>query len=124
MLPGNDVVVSLTVTNIGTLAADTDSLKLIDNIPDEMRFYNGTTPDFGSQVVGFSETGTTLSFDDAADVAFSNSVSTPANYEACTYTPSAGYDDAVTYICLNPKGAMAAGDPDPTFTLQYRMGIK
>lgn len=124
MAPGNDVVYSLLVRNIGLLAADTDSIVLIERVPDELEFYNGTTSDFGNNVFGWSETGSGLTFTEGTDAAFSNAVSAPANFAACTYTPSGGYDPAVTYICLNPKGSLLSGSPDPEFTIQYRARIK
>ncbi|GHB02197.1 hypothetical protein GCM10009069_26230 [Algimonas arctica] len=126
-LPGNDVISSMTVTNIGNSAADTDSIVIIDAVPSEMTFYNGDMDDGGpaTQAVHFTQTGgANLTFTYASDAAYSNSGSRPANMAGCTYTPSPGYDSNVTYVCFNPKGAMAAGDPDPTATLQYRAQIK
>lgn len=126
-LPGNDVVSSMTVTNIGNSAADTDSIVIIDAVPSEMTFYNGDMDDGGpaTGAVYFTQTGgANLTFNPASDAAYSNSGSRPANMAGCTYTPSAGYDSNVTYVCFNPKGAMASGNPDPTFTMQFRARIK
>jgi hypothetical protein len=66
----------------------------------------------------------TLTFTLATDVRYSNSGTAPASFAACTYTPSAGYDPNVRYLCLNPKGQMLAGNPDPTFSAQFRVRIK
>lgn len=126
-LPGNDIVSSMTLTNIGNSAADADSIVIIDAVPSAMEFYNGDMDDGGPATgpIYFTQTGGAgLSFNHAADAAYSNSPSKPANMAGCTYTPSAGYDSSVTYVCFNPKGAMASGDPDPTMTLQYRSRIK
>lgn len=126
-LPGNDIISSMTVTNVGNSAADTDTIVVIDAVPSEMTFYNGDMDEGGpaTQPIYFTQTGgANLTFTYAADAAFSNSPSRPANMAGCTYTPSAGYDSNVTYVCFNPKGAMASGDPDPTFTVQFRARIK
>jgi hypothetical protein len=126
-LPGNDIISSMTVTNIGNSAADTDSIVIIDAVPPEMTFYNGDMDDGGpaTQAVHFTQTGgANLTFTYGSDAAYSDSSSRPADMAGCTYTPSAGYDSNLTYVCFNPKGAMAAGNPDPTFTLQFRARIK
>jgi len=125
-LPGNDVIYTITVTNEGTGGVDTDTMVLIDRMPAELSFYNGDIDDGGPEVnpVAFSETGSGLTLNYAADVAFSNFATDPANFAACGYVPAAGYDPNVTYICINPKGAMAAGNPDPNFSVQFRAQIK
>ncbi len=126
-LPGNDVISSLTVTNPGAAAADADSIEIIEGIPAELTFYNGDIDDAGpeSNPVSFAQTGGAgLTFTYANDVRYSNSGTKPATFAACGYTPTAGYDSNVTYVCFNPKGAMSAGNPDPTFTVAYRARIK
>ena len=65
-----------------------------------------------------------LSFTYANDVGYSDSATRPADFSACTYTPAAGYDPNVTYICFNPKGTLVADDPDPTFSVSFRARIK
>lgn len=123
-IPGNDVIYTITVSNSGNWTADIDSVALIDAMPGNVEFYNGATPEFGGEVVGWSGTGSGLTFDPAVDVAFSDAASPPADFSACTYSPAAGYDPAVTYICFNPKGAMAFGDPDPEFSVSFRARIR
>jgi len=125
-LPGNDVISSLTVTNPGSSAADADSIVIIDAIPAEVTFYNGPIDDVGgSNPISFEQTGgANLTFTYSSDVKYSNSGIRPTDMSGCNYSPSAGYDTNVTFICLNPKGAMAAGNPDPTFTVAYRAKIK
>lgn len=122
--PSNDLIFTLTVTNVGSLASDTDSVVLVDEIASDTIFYNGATTDFGGNVIGWSETDTGLTFTEASDVAYSNSGTRPTSFAQCTYTPSAGYDENVRFVCFNPKGAIQAGDPDPTFSIQYRVRIK
>jgi uncharacterized repeat protein (TIGR01451 family) len=125
-VPGNDVVYTIDVTNTGDGPADSGSIELIDAMPSEIEFYNGDIDDGGpeSNPVAFSETGTGLTFTYATDVAYSNAGVKPANFAACSYSPAAGYDPNVTFICIKPQGAMAAGGPDPTFQIQFRARIK
>ena len=123
-MPGNDLVISISATNIGGGSSDTDSIQFVDEIPSDLIFYNGTTTEFGGNTIGWTETDTGLSFSDSTDVAYSNAGTRPTDFSECSYTPTSGYDDNVRYICFNPKGAMLAGDPDPEFTLQYRVRIR
>ncbi len=124
-LPGEDVIYTITVTNVGSGAADADTIQLIDALPDDVEFYNGTSAVFGGEAIGWSESGTGLSFAPASDVGFSDQAARPAGFADCTYTPLAGsYDDAVTYVCFNPKGSLATGDPDPSFSVSFRARIK
>ncbi len=124
-VPGNDTIYSISVTNLGTGSADMNSMLLIDAIPPETTFYNGDVDDGGPQTnpVSFSETGTGLTLTYSTDVAYSNAAIQPTNFAACNYIPTAGYDSNVTYICINPKGAMVAGSPDPNFTVSFRVKI-
>lgn len=126
-VPGNDVVYEITVTNRGAGATDNGTMLLIDRVPDDVTFFNGdvdgpTLPETG--VVAFINGGSGLSFTPATDLAFSNAATQPSLFSQCTYVPAPGYDPAVTHVCLNPKGAMAAGDPDPFFRVEFRARIK
>lgn len=122
-VPGNDVIYAITVTNSGAVTTDSNSVVLIDRVPAEIAVFNGATPMFGGGVVGWTQTSTGLTFTAGTDLRWSNAASAPANFAACTYTPAAGYDPAIKFICLNPKGAMAAGNPDPNFTIRIRARI-
>ncbi len=126
MVPGNDVIYTISFSNIGDGAADNDSVEIIDAIPSEIEFYNGDIDDTGPETTAVTGTdnGSGLTFNYAADVRFSNSGPAPANFAACGYTPAAGYDANVTYICVNPSGVMAAGNADPSFDVQFRARIK
>ena len=126
-LPGNDVIYTITSANTGAGPADANSIVLIDAMPSEVEFYNGDIDDGGPETtpIAFSTTGgagLTLSY--PSDIGFSNSATKPTSFSGCSYVPGAGYDPDVTYICFNPKGAMAAGDPDPTFSVSFRARIK
>ncbi len=126
MVPGNDVIYTITFTNAGDGATDNDSVVIIDAIPSEIEFYNGDIDDGGPETTAVTGTDNAsgLTFNYALDVRYSNSGSPPANFAACGYTPSAGYDANVTYICVNPSGVMAAGSPDPSFDIKFRARIK
>ena len=115
-LPGNDVVYTITVTNDGDGIVDNNTLELIDIMPAEVAFYN-----MDADPVVFVDNGSGLTFDAANDVAFSNATTAPADFEACNYTPTANdYDEAVTFICFNPKGEM---NPTSSWNLSFRARI-
>ena len=118
-LPGNDVVYTIEVSNIGNGPTDNDSIVLIDSMPSEVEFFRGA-PSFDA--VTFNETGATgLDFVFSRDVGFANGTTKPANFAQCSYAPASGYDPAVNFICFNPKDALAAGT---SFTLEFRARIK
>ena len=126
-VPGSDVIYAITTTNIGTLATDPNSVFLVDSLPSTIEVYNGDIDGAGPETnpVAFTQTSASLTFSAATDVRFSNLTQIPANFSACTYVPAAGYDSAVKHICINPKGAMAAGGmPTPSFVLKFRARIK
>lgn len=124
-IPGSDVYYTLTVTNSGDGRTDAGTLFIADPIPAEVEFFNGDIDGAGpaSGAVHFTQSGAGLSFDLATDVGYSDAATAPAAFADCAYTPSAGYDPAVRHLCLNPKGAMAAG-PGASFTAQFRVQIK
>lgn len=126
MIPGNDVIYTITFTNTGDGPADNDSVVIIDAMPSEIEFYNGDIDGPGPETnpVSGTDNGSGLTLNYATDVRYSNAASAPASFAACTYTPSAGYDPNVTYICINPSGSMAAGTPDPSFDVKFRARIK
>lgn len=125
-IPGNDAFYTLTVTNSGDGRSDAGTLFLADPIPAQVEFFNGDIDGAGpaTGAVLFTQSAAGLTFSLATDVRYSNSAAAPASFAACTYTPSAGYDPNVRYLCLNPKGQMLAGNPDPTFSAQFRVRVK
>ena len=130
-IPGNDVIYTITVSNAGLGPTDANSVVLIDAMPPEVEFFNGDIdtggPDTftGTDPVGFVQAnGAALTLDFATNVAFSNAGTAPADFASCTYTPAAGYDPNVTYICFNPQGQLSAGDPDPEFSVSFRARIQ
>lgn len=125
-LPGNDVIYKITATNSGQGPTTTDSLFVVDALPAQVEFYNGDIDDAGPATANviFSQNGTSLSFNPAVDMKYSNVTAVPTSFVACTYTPVAGYDPAVKYVCFNPKGPLLAGTPGPNFSFQIRARIK
>ena len=130
-IPGNDVIYTITVSNSGFGPTDSNSVVLIDAMPSEVEFFNGDIdtggPDTfsGTDPIGFTQAnGAAMTLDFATNVAFSNSATQPADFASCTYTPTAGYDPDVTFICFNPQGALGAGDPDPEFAVSFRARIQ
>jgi len=125
-IPGSDVIYTFSVTNEGQGAVDEDTIVIIDALPPEVTFFYGDYdgPGPSSNVVGFEETDTSLSFDPNSDALFSNDNVKPANLSECDYSPSAGYDSNVKFICFNPKGSMSGGTPSPNFNIHFRARIK
>jgi uncharacterized repeat protein (TIGR01451 family) len=128
-VPGNDVIYTITISNAGAGATDANTVELIDAVPPEVEFYNGDIDDGGPETnpVSFTQTGTPgLTFTYATDVRFSDAATKPANFAACSLTTAltAGYNSHVTFICFNPKGALAAGSPDPEFSVSFRARIE
>ena len=124
-LPDNDVVLTLSVTNAGLGSVDAGTLELIIPVSTDTTFYNGDFDDGGPETdpVVFTDTSSGLTFTAGSNLAFSNSPTKPASFAACSYTPLAGYDPSVTFVCINPAGSMLAGDPDPSFSVQFRSRI-
>lgn len=126
MVPGNDVVYTLTFINEGTGPTDANSVVLIDAMPDEIEFYNGDMDDNGpiTTPVSIIDQSSGLTFNYGNDVRYATGSTQPSSFTDCTYSPVAGYDPNVNYICLNPKGAMAFGSPDPSFAFLFRARIR
>lgn len=129
-VPGNDVIYTITVRNPGPGTTDVDTLFLVDDLPPEVIFFNGDAngpTGAGDDPVIFTETvpGTGLDpFVFANDVRFSDAAVQPDDISECSYTPAAGFDPAVTFVCINPKGVLATGNPVPEFTLEFRTRIR
>ena len=126
VLPGNDVIYSITVENEGSGTVDENTIVLIDSMPPELSFYNGDIDDAGPEtqavILVDTDSGLTLG---PADVAFSKGATKPANFAACTDSANAGYDHTITFICLAPKGKMEEGTITPSsFTIQFRAMVK
>lgn len=127
LIPGAIVDYFITVTNSGNGAVDADTTLVIDAMPAKVSFLNGDANGSaaGADAVNFSSTASGLTFAYVSDVRFSNAASAPADFAACTYTPTAGFDANVRYVCFNPKGtfAGASGGTPASFTLQFRARV-
>ena len=125
-LPGNDVIYTISTTHEDGPALDAESLFITDQVPPQVRFYNGDIDDAGPETnpVSFADNGSGLTFDYGTDVGFSNLAAKPTAMTDCTYTPAAGYDAAVTHICIQPTGTFQSGTPDPSFSISFRAQIK
>lgn len=125
-LPGDDVLYTISVSNVGDGDVIDDTVFVVDTLPDDLIFFNGdangSAP--GTARVLVSANSSNLTFNEGTDLAFSDAATPPADFAACTFSPSAGYDSAIRHICLNPKGSFAAGTPAPEFTVQFRAQIK
>lgn len=124
LIPGAIVDYFITVTNTGSGAVDAGTTLVIDAMPGKMAFFNGDANGTaaGTDPVNFSSSSSGLTFTYGTDVRFSSSVSAPADFAECSYTPAAGFDANVRYVCFNPKGTFAgqSGSTPGSFTLQFR----
>lgn len=128
-LPGNDVIYTITASNVGGAATDTNTVFLLDSLPAQVELYvgdfDGAGPATGT-VLFTQQNGAALTFAQATDVRFSNAATPPTSLAQCTYVPTVTgtYDAAIRHVCINPKNVLAAGNPAPSFTVQFRTRIK
>ena len=131
-VPGNEVIYTFTIKNSGDGPIDSDSLVLFDMLPSEIEIWNGDLdsggPDIhpGTDRVAFQQTiGTGVTFDDTADVRFKTGSTPPTNFSDCsTVAQDNDFRPDLTHICINPKGSLPHGTPDPTIQLKLRARIK
>lgn len=119
-LPGALVRYELRVQNSGNRSVDSNSVVLIDALPADIVVGTAANPTFtqGSPT-------SNLTFNAANDVRYSNAPSQPTSFAACNYTPIAAFDPAVRFICINPKGTMAASTGTPrSFTVSFTAQIR
>jgi len=128
-LPGNDVIYTITVRNVGTGPTDADTIFLVDRMPDNIQFFNddidsgGSDTFTGGNPIGFIDEGSGTDFNFSRDVKFSNASTPPTSLSDCNYTPVNGYDPEVHFICINPKGQMLSDDNVPSFSFSFRARI-
>ena len=125
-LPGNDVIYTLSTIHEGGPDLDAGTIFLVDKLPAEVIFYNGDIDDGGPEInpVSFTTTGSSLSLNYGTDVGFSNLSAVPLMLGDCNYTPIAGYDPNVTFVCIRPSGIFNSGTPNPTFSAAFRAQIR
>lgn len=121
--PGNDILLTTTVSNAGTGSTDADSIFVAIRLDPAHAFYNAVTPALGG-IVGFQSGTPGLTLTPTTDLRFSDSAAAPASFAQCTYTPAAGYDPQVRHVCLNPKGTLPGGGPAGQFVVQLRSQIE
>ncbi len=124
-IPGNDVLYRIRVSNLAD-APDRDTINIIDIFPTDLEFFNGDANGVlaGTNAINFTESNSGLSFDINNDAAFSDSNTAPQNFADCNYSPIAGYDPNVRFICLQPKGQFNAASPPPFIEFTFRARIK
>ena len=116
-VPGSDVVYDITVENTGSGPVDNNTIVIIDAMPPEVSFMTGS--------VSFTDNDSGLTFTPATDLAFSKAATAPANFAACTDTPTGTYDPDITFICLAPKGSMSEGTiTASSFTIEFQAAVK
>jgi Surface adhesin CshA non-repetitive domain 2 len=124
-LPGAIVTYSLLASYSGTTRTSSNTVFLIDRVPSQIAV--GTSSAF-TFIQGTPSS--TLTYNAATDLRFSNQATAPADFAACSaaphnYSPSAAYDPNVTFICLNPKGRMPASTGTPSsFAITFRAEVK
>ncbi len=124
MIPSNDVIYSILVSNTGTQAADANSIVLIDTLPTHLTFRNSAFGAAGTNAVVFSQTGTGMSFTYGTDVRYSSAAAAPSSFANCDYTPPNPvpvYDANIKHVCIKPSGTLA---PSSQFTVQFKTQIK
>ncbi len=132
MLPGNDVVYSIEISNIGNLATDADTLFLVDSLPPEIEFWSGDLEDgapddiAGTDPIALVQAdGAALTYDYLTDIGVSTSTTRPTSFADCDSAPTSGtYLPAIRHICFNPKGSLASGSDIPKATFKFRARIK
>jgi uncharacterized repeat protein (TIGR01451 family) len=119
-IPGAIVRYTFTVTNTGPSTVTNNSVWLIDTLPNQLLVGTSASPIFTQ-----GTPTSALTFTTATDIKYSSAATAPASFAACTYTPVSAYDPAVNFVCLNPKGTMAAssGTP-PGFTLSIQAQVQ
>ena len=125
-VPQQDVLYSVTVTNIGEGVVEDGSVFVYDELPAQGLFFNGDANGTaaGTGAALFVDNGSSLTFSSASDLGFSDSPTAPGNFSDCDYVPAPGYDPAVRYVCFNPKGIFQSGGSSPSFQVQFRIQIQ
>ena len=131
-IPGNQVVYSLAIQNIGTGPVDSGSIFLVDSLPSEVEFWNGDIDEGGPNnfalfsSVGFEQTvGTGIIFNPATDLGYSTNASKPTNFSQCSFEALDGlFRPDILHLCFKPQGALSNGTPSPEIVFSFRTRIK
>lgn len=119
LIPGGDLIYTLTVTNSnGSNLATADLPAITDILPSGITFYNGDIDDGGPLTGNFEfvpgTSGLTLA---ASGITYSNTGG--ASYG---YTPAAGYDTNVQALRFAPGGTSFAANS--SFQIRFRAQVK
>ena len=131
-IPGNQAFYVISIQNIGTGSIDSGSIFLVDSLPSEVEFWNGDIDEGGADnfvtfsSIGFEQTvGTGIIFNPATDLAFSTAAARPTSFDQCSFEALDGlFRPDILHVCLNPKGALPNGTPDPEIKFSFRARIK
>lgn len=128
--PGEDVIYAIEVANIGVSSIDPDTIFIVDTLPGEVSFINDVFTDAAGQVSSAPVSvtglnGAVVDFVFSRDVGVAPSGTNITSFNDCSppSTLTAGPNPAVRFICLNPKGSLAPGDPPPTITFRFSTRI-
>lgn len=118
LIPGGDLIYTLTVTNGNQSTLDgVDLPALTDILPTTVTFYNGDIDDGGPLTTNFEFVPGTSGMSLAAgNITYSNNGG--ATY---AYTPAAGYDPNTQALRFAPTGTFAANS---SFSIRFRARIK
>jgi len=122
-LPGSLVEYEFDIQNTGG-PVDSDSLALVDKIPDDVVLFTGDLDGAGNPVVFVDSStppsGVTCCV--AANIQYSNSTSATPVFG---YVPASNYDTDITYIRMIPTGTLRDGQTDPVnIALKFRSRIE
>ena len=117
MIPGGDLIYTLTVTNSNGSAVDFATAALTDPLPAALTFYNGDIDDGGALTTNYEfVAGTSVLTFAPGNLTYSNNGGT-----TYAHTPAAGYAPSVTALRFQPTGTMAANS---SFAIRFRVRIK
>lgn len=119
-IPGAIVRYTVQISNSGPAPVDLNSIVITDPLPAGVAIGTASAAAFVD-----GSPSSALTFNAANDIRFSNAATAPATFASCSYTPVSGYDPAVRYVCINPKGIMAGstGTP-PSFTVAFNVQVR
>jgi uncharacterized repeat protein (TIGR01451 family) len=126
MIPGAIVRYSISVSNSGSLTVTNNSVFIVDTLPGSISVGTAASPTLVN-----GTPSSTLNLNPASDVRYSNQVTAPTSFAACSaaphnYAPTSAYDANVRHICFRPTGTMAAASAagQPSFTVSFSAQIK
>lgn len=131
-VPGNEVIYTITIKNIGTGNIDSGSIFFVDSLPPEIDFWNGDIDAGGPNnypalaAVGFDQiVGTGIIFNTGTDLRYSTANAKPTSFAECSGIALDGtFRPDIKHICFKPQGALENGSPNPEIAFSFRARIK